>query len=125
MSAWARAPARGLEPIKAEQKEHYGDSSWEDMYLPQFEPDVSFTKSIRDRVPSSQYGRLVPVVQRPEKVEEVVDGTLRLPKETEALRKQVLGLMDLCVWAGSRVMLVHLHTESSLLISFVVTNVYT
>jgi hypothetical protein len=89
MSAWARAPARGLEPIKVEHKEHYGDPQWEEMYLPQFEPDLAFTKSLRDKAPSSQYGRLVPVVVRPEKVEEVVDGSLRLPKETEALRQKV------------------------------------
>ena len=89
MSAWAKAPARGLGPIKPEEKEHFGDAKWENMYLPSFEPDVSFTKSIRDRVASSKYGKLVPVIVHPEKEEEVVDGTLHLPKETEALRKKV------------------------------------
>ncbi len=89
MSSWAKAPPRGLEPIRVEHKEHYGDSRWEDMYLPDFEPDISFTKSVREKAKSSQYGKLIPVVVRPEKVEEIPDFTPRLPKETSELREKV------------------------------------
>ncbi len=89
MSAWSRGPKRGLDPIRAEHKEHFNDSRWEHMYLPDFEPDISFTKPIREKTKSSQYGKQIPVVVRPEKVEEIPDFEPQLPKETEELRRKV------------------------------------
>jgi hypothetical protein len=93
MSSWAKAPPRGLDPIKLEHKEHYGDPNWESFYLPQFEPDISYTKELRDKVYSSSYGKVVPVIVRAEKVEEAIDPFPRLPAETESLRRQVWTLI--------------------------------